>query len=561
MNILEMAMAAKMGGGSGGGGSSSWKDLGEGIVYDTVTWDGNTDGRAVYMDMAYHISDGVPTKEDLAKGFTVTLSNGNTVDSSTEGVIIQDIEEGAYAICILTFPVVGFNTIAQEGFPVGTYAFSVGGVHVTSITVNGFKGYEAVKTNPIDYKYLPEALQFGAEKQMIGSLTIDSQDIVLDELPTDSSGKFYKFSDFVPTADELMSATAMLAGQSAPINMMGELFTSGNGEVYGVVPLIVVTEAAVGFVEAIIPDFGISTFPEAGMYTISEFFGASITFPNVAYAGHGKLDNKYLDLAWLPTTYREFERIWEATFTSTQNVNIPNDVAMVLTTVDEIRVEINGELCTSKRTSEPGSVNGYAFEHSYFGNFHIGNSAYPDTGEPFFIQVTTMDGVLYTSAFKGNVKVETLAIDAAVLKYNTLPEEFLPGNTSNAVVPVLSGVSFGADEEVIATLQKAYDKDGVARCKYDGTIYSVIGMWHDVVDPNATLLLSRVGGALASSKGYFWISVLRYNLSDTAILKPILNRTEFYLDSSSYTNGEASDKRFKITVDDNGTITATEVTA
>lgn len=77
MNILEMAMAAKMGG--GGTGPIDPKRLPEGYPYKegvTIEWDGNTEGLDVVADTYYRVSDAIVSDEQIKVG-VMADANGN----------------------------------------------------------------------------------------------------------------------------------------------------------------------------------------------------------------------------------------------------------------------------------------------------------------------------------------------------------------------------------------------------------------------------------------------------------------------------------------------------
>ena len=434
--------------------------------------------------------------------------------------------------------------IAEQGETVISTTSVVTGTHtigIKSVTTT-------IKT--LDPKFLPEGVPYEVSGAMV------------EILPETSPTYDAENSMFITEG-----ALSLVDGETYIVNWNGTKYTSTAMDMSSMAGLpagSMIFMGNLGMMDASFPNTGepyvIQVVPMEGMWAARPLDGTtSLTISIVQdKTTIKKLDNKFLDLVWLPTTYRGFERIWEAEPGAT---TIPEDIMRILSETDEIEVAFNGENYRLKALSISEIVNGNAIETKWFGNGSLRDSVRQDTGEPFCISMAIVNGVYYTNSdffdLKDGLTVETFVIAVAVLKYNTLPEEFLPGNATNAAVPVLSGVSFDADVKVLADIQKAYDKDGVARCKYDGTVYSVIGMWQDGVELNATLLLSEAGGALNTSKAPFAVSVLRYNFRDTAILKPILNRTEFYLDSSTAN----SDKRFKITVDDNGTLSVKEVTA
>lgn len=360
----------------------------------------------------------------------------------------------------------------------------------------------------------------------------------------------------------------LVDGKTYIVNWNGTEYTSTASDISAMIDAPAGSAFAMGNMGAMDPNFPntgepylIQNVPVQGFWIAMPLDGATELTISITQDANiiKKLDNKFLDLAWLPTTYKGFERIWEATFTSGQAVNIPEDVATVLTTADEIKAECNGEAYNLKAYILTETQDGNAIERRYFGNLSISLSEMPDTGEPFLIEVFSANGAYWTSFFrtKSGITVETVAIDAAVLKYNTMPEEFLPGN-AETTVPELSGSSHNSDAAVLALIEKEYAKKGVAICKYDGSIHSVLAIFDDIADGHTSMLLSHCEYVPQGDAPHFELGVLRYPTpSGDAIFRPVLNRTELYLDSST----DGSEKRFKITVDDSGTLTATEVTA
>lgn len=146
-------------GSGGGGGVSSWNDLkdkpfGE-VMGDTLYFDGNTDGLVDIGGMFYKVSDVVLTMDDLANGGTYTQSNfGDEVFE-----LDAPIELGEGVIGVITTDVVSVAESAigttLQGLEIkesGLYFF-VNNTFTSSITINGFQGFQMIKK--IDPKYLP----------------------------------------------------------------------------------------------------------------------------------------------------------------------------------------------------------------------------------------------------------------------------------------------------------------------------------------------------------------------------------------------------------------------
>lgn len=152
-----------------GGGASSWNDLtdkpfGETTVTsDTLTWDLNRDGLLNVMDMFYHVSDTVPTLEDLQNG---GILNTNQVGTETplEFTIDYVMDTGTGIIAIDQFCVIAQSDgVEMEGVILPkagvyfVYAEQDGmSLYAYQLTINGYAGFETTETKPIEPKYLPK---------------------------------------------------------------------------------------------------------------------------------------------------------------------------------------------------------------------------------------------------------------------------------------------------------------------------------------------------------------------------------------------------------------------
>lgn len=141
------------------GGASNWADIpGKPFTTvggDTLTWDGNTEGRVSMAGELYKVSDAVPTIQDFANGATFTVSNG--IEETMMAVAAEEIRdfsatEGFPLILIHDFVWIPLeNNIELDGmvFPEkGIYVGAFGGVYVSSLTIPGYTGFPTEKINP-----------------------------------------------------------------------------------------------------------------------------------------------------------------------------------------------------------------------------------------------------------------------------------------------------------------------------------------------------------------------------------------------------------------------------
>ena len=205
----------------GGGGASSWNDLddrpfGEETTYsDTLTWDGNTDGRYM-VEFPYgvccKVHDATPTLEDL-KDVTYVDSEGiGELDSnaihSTNGLIALGslgfiIEEKAVGL--------DFNgiTFAEAGL----YFNKVNGTFVSSLTINGYNGFETKVVKPIDNKYLEPFETVGGD-----TLTWDGNTEGLESF----DGVYFKVSNHVLTAEDLANGGTVNSAYGDSVSFTAE---------------------------------------------------------------------------------------------------------------------------------------------------------------------------------------------------------------------------------------------------------------------------------------------------------------------------------------------------
>jgi hypothetical protein len=155
--------------GGGSGGVTSWNDLedkpfGE-VPSDTLTWDGNTEGKAsvyvsAYNATLYHVSNSAPTVSDLTNGGTYALNVFTPTDFDSTDYIqavtpVIIFDGGAIFIALED------TTYNSQQVIKGTYLVNDRGAYVKSFKVNGYTGFTSIKT--IDEKYLPEGIGTGGD--------------------------------------------------------------------------------------------------------------------------------------------------------------------------------------------------------------------------------------------------------------------------------------------------------------------------------------------------------------------------------------------------------------
>lgn len=130
---------------------------------DTLTWDGNTDGKECLEGALYKISDVIPTLEDLKQGVSVAFQSGGISDTytlSAEELEALNNDEGVINIsglcCIIPQPL--------DEYSAGVYFLSTDSSFITSLTISNYTGFVTTTTElvKIDPKYLPDDIGGGS---------------------------------------------------------------------------------------------------------------------------------------------------------------------------------------------------------------------------------------------------------------------------------------------------------------------------------------------------------------------------------------------------------------
>lgn len=134
---------------------------------DTLTWDGNKDGRVGVADMIYKISDNVLTLDDVQNGATVTDSAKSSTTYSAD-----EIREFSDTYGIVCFG--GVYVIPSANFELQGMVFPEAGIYVMaadsasayteSITIPGYTGFTSTTVKPLDEKYMPILTSPGGKK-------------------------------------------------------------------------------------------------------------------------------------------------------------------------------------------------------------------------------------------------------------------------------------------------------------------------------------------------------------------------------------------------------------
>lgn len=173
---------------------------------DTLTWDGNTEGRDALamiqgdetITFAYKVSDVVPTPEDLSRGIALTHNDGETWNMEDDVVsrLVEDYKATGFLIpipdfdfCIIPYdnftfsPVEGLSIVAPSaGVYFGDYRPNEDN-YTTKLTIKGYNGFTGTFVKTIEPKFLPEGYPYEEAKVT----DISGQEYVINGFDGDSS--------------------------------------------------------------------------------------------------------------------------------------------------------------------------------------------------------------------------------------------------------------------------------------------------------------------------------------------------------------------------------------
>lgn len=127
-----------------------------------------------------------------------------------------------------------------------------------------------------------------------------------------------------------------------------------------------------------------------------------------------KLENKYLDLEWLPTIRYDKKLFYSATELPSRIEKVYSDINVTTGAKCEI-------ICDGTEYENVVKVIDGVW---YIGNLHLSIDLYPDTGEPYLVMIENSSGYYTVSA--GTASNESLEVYIAEAVYNEIPKEFLP---------------------------------------------------------------------------------------------------------------------------------------
>lgn len=269
------------------------------VQKEAITWDGDTTGRATLESLdwnfLYHVSNAVPTLEDLIKGGVLEVrQQGMPLIMSFTS---QDIENLEGVIFFISERVCEITDLAASmfGVPAGIYFYNDGTQYVSSFTINNYTFVEKeTKIKTIDPKYLPEALRFGESES---SDTLSWTATSLEELDQSLvvNNIFYPIWTSPITFNDISKGITLkipelnindTIAQNACQQLNQDICLCGE-------ILFIVAKNGASWINGNGVKF---TFPKAGLYMALDliFYDFTCTINGYSFATIKKIDPKYL---------------------------------------------------------------------------------------------------------------------------------------------------------------------------------------------------------------------------------------------------------------------------
>lgn len=256
-----------------------------------------------------------------------------------------------------------------------------------------------------------------------------------------------------------------------------------------------------------------------------------------------KLDTKYLDAEWLPNLKSGVETVFPET---TQLFNGKNARQSFIFHIEDGKVY---------RVSWDGSSYDRAAERygdaliyiNTIGNKSLYNSSMEDNGDPFCFASIYLGGYLLSTRIYAAESAESHVVGLSMVGMvrNRIPYEYLP---QVYVMPTDFGIR-GIQMDELAEAGRILDAGGKVLARYNNATYQVLHAFRDHIDNQYdTLCMANSFNFYLWSKQRGW-TVYSFN----GFTLPTEN---YYVVNGNVTQG----KKFKFTVDETGTLTATDVT-
>lgn len=256
-----------------------------------------------------------------------------------------------------------------------------------------------------------------------------------------------------------------------------------------------------------------------------------------------KLDNKFLDLGWLPQYKHGRETVLENVVLHFNGNNCDRSFNILLKSNTHYSVSWDGiEYSVYSKTESNGWVTTISL-----GNRHLYDETFEDSGEPFsivcrmFLSVhlnTTILSADVPGEHQCNVRIEDVIA-------NRIPLEFMP---QGYTMPTDLGKNDMVTEELI-NAYSAFQNGATVYVQYNNSLFRVLAIYCDLIDSMYDHLCMSDGNSIMiwhRNRGWSEFSQKSFVLA-----------TENYYQTGQ---GVAQGKKFRFTVDESGTLISEDVT-
>lgn len=358
-----------------------------------------------------------------------------------------------------------------------------------------------------------------------------------------------KMSDDVFSVDDLLGHTLTLYMRGEdPKRMTYELTTDNTFDLSSEgIPVVMACEG----LWSIQYDFVIEGFSfKAGTYFLCVTDDAGTyayavetsCLPSVKEVIH-KLDTKYLDTEWLPNLKPGVETVLPETTQPFNGKNAKQSFIFQIEDGKTYRVSWDGS--SYDRTAERYG-DALIYIHT-IGNKSLYNSSMEDNGDPFCIASVYLGGYLLSTRIYAAESAEShvVGISMVGMVRNRVPYEYLP---RVYIMPTDFGYG-GVQMNELAEASRILETGGKVLARFNNTTYQVLHAFRDHIDNQYDTLCM-----VSSFNFYMWRKLRGWTVySFDGFTLPTAN---YYMVNGKVTQG----KKFKFTVDENGTLVATDVT-
>ena len=382
-----------------------------------------------------------------------------------------------------------------------------------------------------------------------GAIKFDGNITGKDVFLMEDNTYLVRVSDHTLAADEFVgsSVTVYMQGED-PEEMTIEITESqitdlsANG-----IPAVSVGNAVFSLLKDLHED-GINA--KAGLYFVCVISnGASLTYVKRISGLSGgteiihKLDNKYLDLGWLPQYRYGTEVLLEESMQYFNGKFCQQDFPFLLQIGKHYSVTWDGVDYSCYGKAEMEGLWGVI----YIGNRYLQSSSYEDTGEPFCVMSFVIANLLLRTEIyaSGNATEHKCSISITDVIANRIPMEFM---SQGYTMPTDLGYSPMVNSELISAYA-AFQNGAPVYIQYKNSLYRVISLYCDIIDAMSDHLCMTNGhNIMIWHRNQGWTEFGQASF--------VLATPNYYQTGTQPNQG----KKFKFTVDENGSLVSQDIT-